>query len=40
MKNRYKPHYAFNEETVWVYNSPVMVQKLRNEDGSITAGNR
>ena len=41
MKNRYKPHYAFNEDKVWFYNSPVMVQKMRkNKDGSVMAGNR
>ena len=41
MKNRYKPHYAFNEDKVWLYNSPVMVQKMRkNKDGAVMAGNR
>ncbi len=40
MKNRYRPHYAFNEKTVWVYDSPQMVQKMRHDDGSIIAGNR
>ena len=40
MKNRYKPHYAFNEDKVWLYNSPVMVKKLRADDGKVMAGNR
>ena len=41
MKNRYKPHYAFNENKVWVYDSPVIVQKMRkNKDGSVLTGNR
>lgn len=41
MKNRYKPHYAFNENTVWTYNSPVMVQKMRKySNGTVLPGNR
>lgn len=38
---RYKPHFAFNEETVWTYDSPLMVRTMRGNDGeSVLAGNR
>lgn len=41
MKKRYKPHYAFNEDRVWMYDSPIMVQKMRQHlDGAILPGNR
>lgn len=41
MKNRYKPYYAFNEEKVWAYDSPLVVQKIRrNNNGQILPGNR
>lgn len=41
MKNRYKPHFAFNEENVWIYDSPVMVQNMRKDtNGEILPGNR
>jgi predicted transglutaminase-like cysteine proteinase len=29
MKNRYKPHFAFNEYHVWTYDSPLINQTLR-----------
>ena len=29
MKNRYKPHFAFNENHVWTYDSPLINQALR-----------
>lgn len=39
--DRYKPHYAFNEEKLWTFESPVMVQKMRkDEDGTVLTGNR
>jgi predicted transglutaminase-like cysteine proteinase len=41
MKNRYKPHFAFNENKLWVYDSPVMVQKMRADSkGTVMPGNR
>lgn len=41
MKNRYKPHYAFNEDNVWIYNSPTMVQTMRKDgSGTVLPGNR
>jgi len=41
MKNRYKPHYAFNEKNVWVYDSPVMARKMReHSNGAVLPGNR
>ena len=41
MKNRYKPHYAFNEKDMWTYASPVIVQKMRKSvGGAVLPGNR
>ena len=41
MKNRYKPHFAFNERHVWTYNSPVIAQKIRKgTNNAIIPGNR
>lgn len=41
MKNRYRPHYAFNEQTLWIYDSPIMVQKMRKgAKGTVMPGNR
>lgn len=41
MKNRYRPHFAFNEEKVWMFNSPVMAKSIRQNQGSeVLPGNR
>lgn len=39
--DRYKPHYAFNEQKLWMFDSPLMVEKLRKDDsGDVLPGNR
>lgn len=41
MKTRYKPHYTFNENHVWTYDSPIMVQTIRKDKkGTVLSGNR
>lgn len=40
LKNRYKMHYAFNEDAVWTYNKPVMASRARSPDSAILPGNR
>lgn len=38
--DRYKPHYAFNEQGLWTYDRPVVVEKLRDDEASVLTGNR
>ncbi len=38
--NRYKPHFAFNENRVRTYDSPVMARSIRKSDKTIMSGNR
>lgn len=41
MKTRYKPHYAFNENNAWAYNSPIVAKKMRQHSNrEILPGNR
>lgn len=40
MKNRYKPHYAFNERDLWIYDSPVMARTIRKNQSGTLPGNR
>ncbi len=38
---RYKPHYIFNEEKFWTYDSPMIVRKARkDESAEVLTGNR
>lgn len=38
---RYKPHFAFNEKTIWTYDSPLMARAIRGNDGkTVLTGNR
>lgn len=38
---RYKPHYVFNEEQFWTYDSPMIVRKARkNQEAEVQTGNR
>ncbi len=40
---RYKPHFAFNEQHVWTYNSPRLVHAMKkkdNDESAILPGNR
>ena len=40
MKNRYKPHYAFNEKDLWLYDSPTMARTIRKNQTGTLPGNR
>jgi predicted transglutaminase-like cysteine proteinase len=38
---RYKPHYIFNEEKFWTYDSPMIVRSARkNQEADVQTGNR
>ena len=37
---RYQPHYAFNEDQVWVYKRPVMARSIRKDNPQVMPGNR
>lgn len=38
---RYKPHYVFNEEQFWTYDSPLMVRKVRKDESTkVLTGNQ
>ena len=37
---RYKPHFAFNEDRVRTYNSPLMARSIRKSDKTVMSGNR
>lgn len=38
---RYKPHYVFNEENLWTYDSPRIARSVRNDGGeNVMPGNR
>lgn len=40
-KDRYKPHYVFNEEQLWLYKAPVIVEKMRPAgEAAVLPGNR
>ncbi len=37
---RYKPHFAFNENHIRTYNSPLMARSIRKNDTEVLTGNR
>jgi len=39
-KDRYTPHFAFNEISLWTYDTPLMARSIRKHEPDVLTGNR